>query len=128
MEEYANRNETLLAMGFKDYRAYLRSKLWRAIRRKQLEKCPDCYGCSKPANQVHHTSYDYGVLNGESNDGLFSLCARCHMWVEVTKSGYKRTPTQATKELERIHRMYAHPSRLKFDRPIARLARIRNPG
>lgn len=97
--EYERRNENLLILGFKDYAQYCRSKLWKSIRDSRIANEPRCYGCGRPAVQVHHTRYTKEVLAGESTDGLYSICKRCHWYCEFTKSGKKRSPADATKHL-----------------------------
>lgn len=109
MEEYSNRNTILLELGFKDYKAYLRSDLWKVIRGRKLAKDPNCYGCGRDASnaqmQVHHSQYDRETLLGNYDKYVFSVCSRCHHWIEITRGGYKRNPTDATKELFRIRKL-----------------------
>jgi len=106
MEEYGIRNEVLLLLGYKDYPAYLRSKLWKSIRERKLAADPNCFVCFRPAIQVHHGSYDHAVLIGESDKDLYSVCPGCHMKAEVTRSGYKRSVQGATNELKRMRRIH----------------------
>ena len=134
MDAYAIRNEILLELGFRDYRAYLRSKLWKSIRERKLAVDPLCFGCNRSGDsammQVHHGEYTRTNLTGESQAGLFSICSRCHHWIEVTKSGYKRNPEQATRELYRVKKLHMLRSNTR-DMPDAsrresvRLRRIR---
>lgn len=124
MEEYAERNDLLEDLGFKNYPAYLRSKLWKAIRKDKLDKEPDCFSCAKPANQVHHGKYTLENLTGLTGDDLYSICGRCHKWIEISKSGYKRSPENATKELHRIREWFQRRPRVKQDSQ-ARLVAIR---
>ena len=119
MDEYVERNALLVELGYKDYHAYLRSKLWKEIRARKLAAEPECYGCCRDATkatmQVHHGQYTRENLTGQSEDHLFSICSRCHHWIEVTRNGYKRTPAQATKELFRVRKL--HLQRSHFSRP-----------
>ena len=103
--EYERRNAALLELGFKDYKQYLRSKLWKSIRRTQLALEPLCYGCGRKSNQIHHTVYKIEVLTGKSTEGLVSTCARCHRWCEFTRNGFKRSPEQASLEFEKVRKM-----------------------
>lgn len=109
MEEYTARNALLIEIGFKDYKAYLRSKLWKSIRLRKLESNPTCYVCDRDEGnavmQVHHSAYNRANLLGESQEHLWTLCARCHKWIEITRSGYKRNPADATKEMFRIRKL-----------------------
>lgn len=110
MEAYAIRNEILIEIGFRDYKAYLRSKLWKEIRARKIALNPACYGCDRSDDkvtiQVHHSKYTREVLLGETLDGLYTICARCHKWIEVTRGGYKRNPEDATIELFRLRKLY----------------------
>lgn len=115
VSEYARRNEILHQLGFKSYKHYLRDPLWAEIRARKLKQDPYCYGCSKPAQQVHHEHYSEAVLLGETLGGLYSICKRCHQYIEITRDGYKRTPQQATAILKRIHRIYNSRPRLRAD-------------
>ena len=109
MEEYEDRNILLAKLGFKDYKVYLRSSLWKSIRERKIEIDPDCYACEKDADhaqiQIHHGKYTEKNLTGESLDDLYTLCSRCHRWCEVSKTGFKRTPKQATIEMHKIRKM-----------------------
>ena len=113
---YIQRNELLLELGFISYRQYLRSALWKGIRANKLKRDTKCYGCSKRAQQVHHGSYSLVSLTGKSAKDLWSVCKRCHQWIEFTKDGYKRDPKEATDELKRIHRIYWPKHRNRIDR------------
>ena len=119
MEEYTERNLLLAELGFKDYKAYLRSRLWKSIRARKLETNPECYVCDRDEGnavmQVHHSAYTRENLLGESPEHLWSLCARCHKWIEITRGGYKRNPTDATKEMFRIRKLALQ--RTSYSRP-----------
>src|SRR3990167_11031287 len=108
MEEYADRNELLLSLGFKDYRTYLRSALWKDIRIRKLELDSECFACGRGAEstivQVHHGKYTRENLLGNTLNDLYTVCSGCHKKIEVTRSGFKRTPTEATRELHRLKR------------------------
>lgn len=110
MVEYEERNIILLEMGFKDYRAYLRSPLWKEIRSKQLTTEPECFGCGRDAStaqmQIHHSRYSQANLTGISNEHLVTLCSRCHKWIEITKGGFKRNLEQANKVLFAVRKQY----------------------
>jgi 5-methylcytosine-specific restriction endonuclease McrA len=121
MEEYAERNEILFELGFRDYARYLRSRLWKDIRARKLEQDPECYGCGRGDDkitlQVHHGKYTYDNLAGNTLADLYTVCARCHHWIEVTRAGYKRNPEDATKELHRLRKLYALRQNNKPDIP-----------
>jgi 5-methylcytosine-specific restriction endonuclease McrA len=62
---------------------YLKSDLWKAIRRRVLERDGKrCCRCKRPASVVHHQSYDKDVLAGTADYMLTSLCFDCHAFIE----------------------------------------------
>ena len=116
MDAYTERNAILLELGFKDYRAYLRSALWKDIRTRKLAESPDCYSCgSTRLLQIHHAQYTVKNLTGATLEHTYTLCARCHRWCEVSKGGYKRNPAQATREMFRIRKLYDSRRNVKMD-------------
>ena len=129
MDEYVERNALLVELGYRDYKAYLRSPLWKSIRERKLEKEPNCYGCKRSEisaiMQVHHGKYTRENLTGQSEDHLFSICSRCHHWIEVTKAGYKRTPEAATRELFRVRKLMIARNHMRVDSYVVRGRRSR---
>lgn len=88
-------------MGFDSYKAYLASDLWKKIRSAQLAEHPNCFGCRRPANQVHHGKYTYCNLSGINRLHLISSCGGCHFRSEFTADGRKRTLSRANKAFKR---------------------------
>ena len=87
---YQQRDENLKAIGFADYKDYLKSEMWSAIRRRVFDaRGMNCMGCGKKSQCVHHSSYDTDVLLGEKIDALYPLCNRCHGKIELKKNGKK---------------------------------------
>lgn len=84
---YQYRNDNLRRLGFKSYRAYLRSALWADIRRRVLvrDKC-QCRRCFLKATQVHHRAYDPATLRGDCIDALSAVCGKCHARAEYKKA------------------------------------------
>jgi hypothetical protein len=82
LEAYIKRNEVLKRMGFHSYQDYLKSWIWRAVRKKQLKKQPLCTGCGEAATEVHHLVYDESTMRGFCDRGLVSICRTCHESVE----------------------------------------------
>lgn len=119
MDVYAERNLLLAQLGYKNYDAYLRSSEWKEIRARKLAQDPNCFGCNRNADkatmQVHHGAYTQENLSGAALTDLWTVCSRCHRYIEVTSHGYKRTPEQATDELRRIRRLRLHRARVKVD-------------
>ncbi len=72
------------------YKTYLRSALWKRIRRETLEKAnfvcqanksPSCEGL---ANQVHHLSYRHWKRGGDiPGVSTIAICGRCHCWIHA---------------------------------------------
>lgn len=96
---YGVRNRILERLGFQSYKKYLQSKLWKGIRSRQLKLRAHCYACDRPANSVHHEAYTEENLSGESLEMLKSVCRGCHLKIEFTKNGRKRSPMQANRRL-----------------------------
>lgn len=65
-------------MGYTGYDGYLRSDLWKGIRRRVMEGGEGLCSCGAPAAQVHHAYYSTDNLSGESLDGLLPVCHPCH--------------------------------------------------
>lgn len=86
------RARTLFYLGFSSYKAYLKSKLWREIRKRVFAaKGRRCVLCGCKATQIHHRSYDRATLLGLILTFLEPVCKRCHEGIEFTESGRKRT-------------------------------------
>lgn len=106
MKEYVHRQLVLRRLGFQNYREYLASNLWAKIRAAKLKQHPRCFGCGRPATQVHHAKYTLDVMLGHNQDLLYSACGRCHNHSEFDKNGRKNNPRQATKRLKQIRRQW----------------------
>lgn len=62
---------------FKDHDLYLRSDAWKALREATLKRDGfRCVRCNRPAEQVHHLTYDR--WQEEELSDLVSLCRPCH--------------------------------------------------
>lgn len=73
------RNDSLNKLHFSYYKDYLRSPLWKGIRRKVLERDGGkCKFCEEKATAVHHSSYDFDTMRGEKLIHLHSCCSHCH--------------------------------------------------
>ena len=103
---YNKRDAALKALGFKTYKEYLKSDLWQSIRTVYLGKFPLCFGCGKPANQIHHKYYNEENLSGRSLDGMFSICASCHEKIEFKPSGMKTYMKEANRWLFKIRKQH----------------------
>lgn len=87
---YRERDDILRRMGYASYSIYLESLVWYGIRRRVLNRQKTCRLCGKKANQVHHREYTEDNLSGKSLVGLLSICRKCHEFVELERSGFKR--------------------------------------
>jgi hypothetical protein len=125
VNSYSRRNEIVFEMGFTSYRAYLRSKLWKEIRGKKLQRDKNCWGCDKRAQQVHHGDYHRENLTGQSEKDLYSICKRCHRWIEFDRNGSKRDPQRATEELRRIRRIRLGWANRRVDNRVKMVSRVR---
>jgi len=123
---YARRNMIVFELGFSSYRSYLRSPLWKEIRGKKLKRDPQCWGCDKRAQQVHHGDYTRENLTGESEKDLYSVCKRCHRWIEFTRGGDKRNPKQATDELKRVRKIRIGRANRRVDNRVKMVAKCRS--
>lgn len=100
-EHYGGRNEILARMGFSTYRDYLASRLYRSIRERAFREYGHaCEVCGLYANQLHHSDYDEDTLKGLNISGLVPLCEFHHEFIEITRSGKKRTLKDANRLLE----------------------------
>lgn len=116
---YRYRNDNLARMGFKSYRAYLGSALWKGIKQRVLDRYQGkCVRCYKPATQVHHRAYDPATLKGDNIDSLSPVCAKCHCKAEQPKN-FRRSAS------DRLHESSAeiHKSR-KSRRRLQNLPRL----
>lgn len=94
------RSKILHYLGFKSYREYLASDLWRDIRSRVLAKYDNkCTRCGGDATQVHHMSYCLVAMNGEDIGSLRPLCAGCHKFIEFHPNGIKAKFSTVQKKL-----------------------------
>src|ERR1700722_20363758 len=79
-------------LGFSCYKDYLRSPLWKEIRRRVLERDEiKCARCSGKANRVHHLAYTETILKGDDDSHLVAVCDGCHSFVHTDDGGQKRS-------------------------------------
>ncbi len=96
------RERTLFYLGFKSYREYLKSPLWRMIREEVFrQKGRRCCLCGRRAQQVHHRRYDRATLLGLILTFLEPICVKCHDSIEVTPTGRKRSRQAVEKIFKR---------------------------
>lgn len=113
-DAYFVRQCALERLGFKTYKAYLRSILWQKVRIKALcmgYAC--CRACGQPATQIHHDRYNVEDLDGSCLDHLIPVCGNCHHRAEFAKHGTKIDPQAATSRLDAMQRGYQHARHAK---------------
>lgn len=106
VETYSTRDKRLVRLGYRCYREYLCSPLWSGIRARVFkEKGIGCRGCGKRATSIHHMSYRTDVLRGLNIIPLFPVCESCHVLIEFTSTGVKRTFMQACRKAQVVLRV-----------------------
>lgn len=104
-------------MGLDSYDEYLKTDLWKGIRKKVLVRDGrSCRCCGAKALTAHHTSYDFEVLMGRRNDDLVSICRPCHEQVHFDESGVKVTLDEANRRMRRIMSFRKPRNSIKPDR------------
>lgn len=107
-DAYFVRMCALKTLGYKTYKAYLKSPLWERIRLQVLAGgSARCHGCGALATQVHHGRYNLEDLDGRCFAHLYPVCYPCHKYAEFTKRGTKTDPATATQRL--TERPQTHP-------------------
>lgn len=86
------RDRRLKAIGFKSYKEYLASDLWKGIREEVFAiKGRVCLCCNSPATQLHHTRYKMEELLGTNLRHIQPVCGPCHKQIEFDENGHKRS-------------------------------------
>ncbi len=95
MQAYRIRAKSLREMGFPTNMHYLRSNLWKRIRRNILYRDKLCRVCdTAKSTQVHHLSYDIATMRGRDRKNLIGICGGCHKFIEL-RDGEKVTLEKA---------------------------------
>ncbi len=75
-----------------DYSNYKKTKLWKQIKTRILERDQSkCQRCKGRAEVVHHISYLPMVMLGLEDSQLISLCSGCHNIVHFDSFLRRRT-------------------------------------
>ncbi len=89
-KSYDSRDRWVMSIGFKNYREYLGSELWKAVRRAVFTtKGKTCSTCGQDATELHHTRYHRNDLLGKVLKHIFPICKDCHEAVE--RDGSQKT-------------------------------------
>jgi hypothetical protein len=85
---------------YADYDDYLKSSLWRKIKRRILKRDGNlCLRCGGKATIVHHRSYADAVMAGNDDDKLASICDGCHNFIHFDDAGTKRSEDETERLL-----------------------------
>jgi 5-methylcytosine-specific restriction endonuclease McrA len=77
------------------YSEYLRSPLWRRIKKRVLKRDGRiCQSCGGTGTMVHHRSYERDVMEGKDDSMLATLCDGCHELIHFCEDGRKREPEE----------------------------------
>lgn len=80
-----DRRQRLLALGYEDYNAYLRSPHWEGLKaRYRASDLPQKCICGDEQVQLHHTTYER--IGAEPLTDLIPLCATCHAMVHALEA------------------------------------------
>jgi len=134
---YTERNKNLKALGFGCYSEYIKSDMWKMIRKIAFESNGKlCVACGRRATQLHHSSYDLRTLAGSDLTHLHPVCKECHESAEICdgiKSHHKTansiigvstpSPRQQGAERKRIERKEFYQSEKRNQRYKKRLKR-----
>lgn len=83
---FKKRKYWMKKLGFGTYKNYLKSDVWKDIRKKVLIKRKfKCYFCKGKATEVHHLRYTRPVLLGKKHfyGGLVATCSPCHKKISL---------------------------------------------
>lgn len=106
---YEKRNAILKEIGFRSYREYLSSDLWKRVRAVVFQKKGrKCFCCGSKASQIHHNNYAKDELLGENVKRLVPLCGRCHTRIEF-RGVEKATLWEAKAEYKRLRKEFLKP-------------------
>ena len=96
---YVGRNQALKNIGFGGYKEYLKSPLWKNIRKRVFEKKGEmCMLCQKnKATAIHHRRYSVVDLVGDDLTFLEPICNDCHEWLEFSCGGDKTSLIEANR-------------------------------
>jgi hypothetical protein len=93
--QYREMSDALLRLCIHSYSEYLASDLWDRIRSQVLARDGGkCKSCGKPANQVHHSQYNYETLAGISLIHLQAVCRKCHFSSHSQRRARRIRPTE----------------------------------
>jgi len=74
---YRVREQSLKTLGFRTYKEYLNSNLWKTLKVRLIGQL--CQICKvEKAYTFHHVTYSIPAMIGELPDQLIPICKRCH--------------------------------------------------
>ncbi len=103
---YIGRNQSLKNIGYDSYKDYLKSSLWKDIRKKVFKnKGKICILCqTNKATTIHHRRYSVIDLMGDDLTFLEPVCNECHDWLEFSIGGDKLNLIDTNKKLAETFR------------------------
>lgn len=80
---YRKRARSLKKLGFDSYEEYLKSNLWKEVKRRVFREFGNnCLLCPAHAETVHHNRYNIADLSGRNLRHVVPICHSCHRIVE----------------------------------------------
>lgn len=100
-----------------NYKDYLNSFAWKAIKQVKLSQQPECECCWEQATTVHHLSYERRW--SEKEEDIVSICERCHNECHFV-NGYqiKNDEDILKKRFDEVREIYSNKSFTKKDNNI----------
>lgn len=100
--EFQKRDKALRNLGFESYADYLRSDLWRGIKKKVMGgyEAKMCYVCDMfVATELHHLTYETSVMRGNKPSHLYPVCEHCHEKIFEYSKRRRTNQKNATRRL-----------------------------
>jgi len=97
------RKRMLKKLGLGSYKDYLKSDLWKNLKKEVYAQKKVCDGCGSAEHlQVHHQSYTFmGTKGMGKNRSLKLLCNECHEKAHEIAKNFNLGLVEATKRLLR---------------------------
>lgn len=66
-----------------EYKEFLQSMEWKAVRSAMIKEYPTCIMCYRPAEEVHHIRYIEGIKGYLDKTYLRTVCRNCHREIHL---------------------------------------------
>ena len=101
-DSYTSRNLILKKLGFENYSDYLKSDLWKSIRKKVYsQKGDQCCLCENKATELHHHRYAKDDLTGKRTKNIKPICHECHEKIEF-ENGTKNSVMKVKQKFNQL--------------------------